>query len=132
MPSAVKQHPFLGGPTPHICAECGQSRLACVHLQPATHVNPEWLKIEDRYITQLGKEFREQRGLEPDSPLRIYSRSDERWVIVELAGADVWIFEVGSDDDEWFFVSNEGLVCRWQFSPEIIAMEESNEWSKGE
>lgn len=115
-----------------LCGECGQHKLASVHTQPAPKENPEWLKIGERYTRQLGKEFRQQRGLTPDTPLQLYSRADERWVIVELTGADVWIHDIGSDDDEWFFVSNEGLVCRWKFSPEITAMEESNEWSKGE
>ena len=129
MPSQVKRHPFVPKVLGSICGECGQHSLASVHASP---VNKEWLKIEDRYITQLSKEFREQRGLSPTTPLLIYSRSDERWVIVELEGKDVWIFDIGSDDDEWYFVSNEGLVCKWSFSPEIIAMEESGDWAKGE
>lgn len=60
------------------------------------------------------EDFRAAANLQPGYPLQIYDRPDETWVIV--SPANVWIHQIGSDDDGWEFVDNQGRLVNFPIS----------------
>lgn len=103
--------------TPHatlqLCRECREHCLAFYAELPPAHSDSATLR-DARELTQLrhilAEAFCKARNLpEPYAPLTIYFRPDELIVIIEGSQAgNVWIMSIGSDDDVFHFVDNDG------------------------
>jgi hypothetical protein len=84
------------------------------------------------YVAILAREFRKARGLPEDRPLSIAFRADESIVILEdpstilpgVLSSNVWIMQIGSDDDDFTFYDNDGVECKFPIPEDWFKLEE--------
>lgn len=79
--------------------------------------------LERQYVAILAREFRIARGLPPDTRLQVsFPPNEERIVILE--GCNVWIMDIGSDDDDFYFVDLRSNPLIFPMPQDWIDLEE--------
>jgi hypothetical protein len=77
------------------------------------------------YVAIIKREFCKARGLPANYPLDVYFRTDESIVIVDAGlPPNIWIMQIGSDDDDFDFVDNDGVECQFPIPEDWFELQE--------
>lgn len=88
-----------------------------------------WEKLEPQYIAILAREFRKARGLPPDTRLYVSFPPKEERIIV-LEGTRIWIMDIGSDDDDFYFCDECSNPLVFPMPEDWLKLEESPDHSR--
>jgi hypothetical protein len=78
---------------------------------------------EREYVAILAREFRKARGIDPNTRLQVsFPEGSERIIILE--GCNIWIMEIGSDDDGFWFRDLQNKLITFPMPDDWLKLEE--------
>jgi hypothetical protein len=84
--------------------------------------NPDF-PHEQEYAAILAREFRKARGIPPDTRLQVSFPPDSERIVI-LEGTNVWVMDIGSDDDDFWFRDLRDQLLSFPMPQDWIDLEE--------